>query len=443
MRFICNYFSVRGFRTFKAGFLLFWLLFSCLRSVSQNSDPGGILITADRADRTYHVGEIPHYTIELKDKSGIPVELVNYELGPETQAPVKKGELRLRENRAELDGIKLDHPGFITLRVWFDSEGKVCEQKINTGVSPGQIEPVTPLPDDFLCYWESLKTESDRVPLESHIRLWKEKCTGKLDVYLADFRNFRNRARVYGVLCISRKEGKYPVLLRLPGSGVHSFTGDTVMANQGVITFEIGIHGIPVNLDKNVYSSLAAGALNGYRYADLDDRERYYFNRVYMGCYRAISFLTALPEFDGKNVIVYGRSQGGALAIVTAALHPGVTLLASYFPALCDLHGYLHQRGGGWPHLFSERTPFTNSPEKVRTAPYYDVANFARFIRVKGYYCFGYNDFVCPPTSMYAAYNMIKSEKHLNLQIDTGHAIYPELWKISDQWIMDNLEQKE
>ena len=424
----------------KIGFVFGGSLLICFGSIAQNNCNVEIIVKADRVNRTYKVGEIPHYSIEIKGEDRITIDKINYELGQETQLPIKKGEILCHRNRAELSGISLLVPGFITLHIWFTFEGKTYEKKINTAVSPELIEPVTPLPEDFFNFWEGLKAESDSIPLDAHVELWKEKSTDKLNVYLANFRNYRNRSRMYGVLCVPKKEGKYPVLLRLPGSGIHSFTGDTVMANKGVITFEIGIHGIPVNLDKSVYSALSSGALNDYRYAYLDNREKYYFNRVYIGCYRAISFLTSLPGFDGKNVIVYGRSQGGALSIVTAALHPKVTLLVAYFPALCDLHGYIHHRGGGWPHLFSKATPFTNSPEKIKTTPYFDVANFAQFIKAKGYYCFGYNDFVCPPTSMYAAYNMIKSDKYLNLQINTGHAVYPELWRISDQWIMENLK---
>jgi cephalosporin-C deacetylase len=424
----------------KLRFLMLVSLILCAYSFAQTNNNIEIVVAADKANRTYKVGEVPEFKIEIKGENIPPIEKLNYEVGQEKQVPEKKGEIYLHMNKAELTGISLSSPGFITLRLWFTFEGKTYEKKLNTAISPEKIRPVTPLPEDFFSFWECLKAESDSIPLDAHLELWSEKSTGKLDVYLADFRNYRNRSRIYGVLCIPKKPGKYPVLLRLPGSGIHSFTGDTVMANKGVITFEIGIHGIPVNLNKSVYGALSSGPLNGYRYNELDNRERYYFNRVYMGCYRAISFLTSLPRFDGKNVIVYGRSQGGALSIVTAALHPEVTLVAAYFPALCDLHGYLHNRGGGWPHMFSELTPFTNSPEKIKTAPYFDVVNFAQFVKAKGYYCFGYNDFVCPPTSMYAAYNMIKSDKFLNLQMDTGHAIYPELWKISDQWIIENLK---
>ena len=55
-----------------------------------------------------------------------------------------------------------------------------------------------------------------------------------------------------------------------------------------------------------------------------------------------------MDEFDGENLIVYGGSQGGALAIVTAALDPRIKGLVSFYPALCDLNGYVHGRAGGW-----------------------------------------------------------------------------------------------
>jgi cephalosporin-C deacetylase len=39
---------------------------------------------------------------------------------------------------------------------------------------------------------------------------------------------------------------------------------------------EIGIHGIPVNMAKEVYDELGAGALNGYWIFNFDDRDKYY-----------------------------------------------------------------------------------------------------------------------------------------------------------------------
>ena len=57
-----------------------------------------------------------------------------------------------------------------------------------------------------------------------------------------------------------------------------------------VITLEIGIHGIPVNMPQEVYNTLASGALNGYPGLNKNDRDAPYYKRVYLGCVRAVSY---------------------------------------------------------------------------------------------------------------------------------------------------------
>ena len=129
----------------------------------------------------------------------------------------------------------------------------------------------------------------------------------------------------------------------------------------------------------------------------------------------------SLPQFDGKNLGVVGGSQGGALSIITAALDPRVQYVAAVYPALSDLTGYLKGRAGGWPHLFHPNATVNNTKEKIQTAQYYDVVNFARALKTPGIYTWGFNDETCPPTSMYAAYNVITAPKTLFLALETGH----------------------
>ena len=69
-----------------------------------------------------------------------------------------------------------------------------------------------------------------------------------------------------------------------------------------------------------VYTDLGASTLYQYYNYNLDNKDRYYFKRVYLGCVRANDFLASLPQFDGVNLAVTGGSQGGALSIVTAGL---------------------------------------------------------------------------------------------------------------------------
>jgi len=51
------------------------------------------------------------------------------------------------------------------------------------------------------------------------------------------------------------------------------------------------------------------------------------------------------------------------------------------------------------------------TPEKVKTLAYYDVVNFARFVRCNTYLTWGFNDDVCPPTTSYRVYNLIQAPK--------------------------------
>ena len=237
------------------------------------------------------------------------------------------------------------------------------------------------------------------------------------------------------------KEGKYPALLQVPGAGVRAYGGDIANAEKGIITFQIGIHGIPVTMDPSVYLDLANGVLNGYPNYNSDDRDRFFYKRVYLGCIRANDFITSLPQFDGSNLAVIGGSQGGALSIVTAALDSRVKNLGAYYPALSDVTGYLFGRAGGWPHYFDKTNKeYNNTKEKLKTLPYYDVVNFAKRVKVPGFYSWGFNDETCPPTSMYASYNSIAAPKELFLALETGHFTYPEQNEKMTNWLVGKLK---
>jgi cephalosporin-C deacetylase-like acetyl esterase len=164
-----------------------------------------------------------------------------------------------------------------------------------------------------------------------------------------------------------------------------------------------------------------------------------YYKRVYLGCIRAVDYIFTLDEFDGENIGVTGGSQGGALSIVTASLDDRIKYLTCAFPALCDLTGYLEDRAGGWPHMF--KNEFTNKPDKIETSKYYDVVNFARSINIPGLYTWGFNDNVCPPTSMHAAYNVITASKELYLVQETAHWGYPEQWNKIADWMTEQLKK--
>lgn len=400
-----------------------------------------VTVAADHADWTYKPGEKTRLLISVtRNSEAVPNAFVRYEIGPEMMPPVKRDSLILKSGETMIDGGTLTEPGFLRCKVTAIVDGNKYEGLATAGYAPESIKPTTEIPSDFTDFWDKAKSDASKVPMDVKLTLLPEKCTEKVNVYQANIQNYKIGSRLYGILCVPKKPGKYPAILKVPGAGVRAYNGDPAMAEKGVIVFEIGIHGIPVTMDPGIYTDLGRTSLDGYWFYNLDDRDRYYYKRVYMGCVRAIDFIFSLPEFDGKTLAVTGGSQGGALSIVTAGLDNRVKYLAAFYPALCDLTGYLNGRAGGWPHMFNDyNKTFNVKKDKIETSKYYDVVNFARLVKVPGFYSWGYNDVTCPPTSMYSAYNVITAPKLLFLAQETGHWTYPEQDEKARQWLLNSL----
>ena len=400
-----------------------------------------VIVAPDHPDWQYKIGEKVKFAISVQQFGNlIAGAKVRYEIKPEMMKPLKTNALILKDGRETIDGGTMNTPGFLQCWAYFELGGKEYSGFASAAFEPLKIQPTTELPKDFVAFWETAKAEAAKIPMDAKVTLLPDRCTETVNVYQVNLQNYTQNSRFYGILCVPKKPGKYPALLKVPGAGVRPYNGDVAMAEKGMITFEVGIHGIPVTMDPKVYTDLNNTALNGYWFYNLDDRDRYYYKRVYLGCVRSVDFIFSLPEFDGEKLAVTGGSQGGALSIITAALDPRVKWLAAYHPALCDLTGYLHDRAGGWPHMFDENNKaFNAKPDKIETSKYYDVVNFARLLKVPGYYSWGFNDIVCPPTSMYAAYNVITAPKELLPAQETGHWTYPEQYDKTNAWLVNHL----
>ncbi len=418
----------------KLGLCIFLFPFLTLAQ-SQRGDLVRIMVSPTRGDMKYDVGEEISFDVAVyKYGQLLPGAEVSYSIGPEKLEPVEEGTITLDEGTISLKGAVLEQPGFVRCHVTYQEGGNTYHNSGTAAVDPENIQPTTTDPDDFDEFWQGQMDALREVDLDPVITLMPDKCTAETNAYHVSYRNLSGH--IYGILTVPKKPGKYPAILQVPGAGVRPYHGS--FYDQDVICLQVGIHGVPVNFyDSDLYDNLRNGPLDGYWKANLDNRDEYYYKRVYLGCTRAVDFIYGLPEFDGENLGVMGGSQGGALSIITAGMDDRIDYLVSYYPALCDLTGYLHDRAGGWPHLF--RDEFTNTDAKVETSHYYDVVNFARRVNAEGFYSFGYNDNVCPPTSIYAAYNTIKAAKEISLFPDSAHWTYPEQREEGNDWILEKL----
>lgn len=371
----------------------------------------------DHADWLYKTGEKAKIEVQFY-KYGIPQDGVEvlYELGGDMMPSDTKGTVKLKNGKAVISMGTMKEPGFRDCRLTAKLGGKTYSHHIKVGFSPEKLQPYTQLPSDFNEFWNKTKAEAAQFPLTYTKEYVEKYSTDKIDCYLIRLQLNKQNQCIYGYLFYPKAEGKYSVVLCPPGAGIKTIKGPMrhkYYAEEGCIRFEIEIHGLNPELDEDTFGEISrafSSRENGYLVNGLDSRENYYMKRVYLACVRSIDLLTSLPEWDGKNVIVQGGSQGGALALITAGLDKRVTACVANHPALSDMAGYKAGRAGGYPHLF-KNTVDMDTPAKMKTLAYYDVVNFAKQITVPVYMTWGFNDNTCPPTTSYIVYNVLNCPK--------------------------------
>ena len=192
---------------------------------------------------------------------------------------------------------------------------------------------------------------------------------------------------------------------------------------------------LPVPADFDAF--WASGDLRDYRTRGRESRETIYFRGMFLRLVRAIDFLTAQPEWDGKTVVVFGSSQGGFQAIVAAGLDARVTFLAAGVPAGCDHTGITAGRINGWPKFIPSPSAEKADVKVVEAVRYYDAMNFATRTKAGAVFTVGFIDLTCPPTSVYAAYNNLGGKKSIHNDPSAGHTNTP---KASEAMRLDVLE---
>ena len=423
----------------KLAFLLLAVL--ALLPVQAQIRGNSIVVTVepDHQDWNYKVGETAKFTVEVR-RSGTLVDNVqiDYQAGPEMYQDVKKT-VTLKDGTLKLSG-KMTQPGFYRVDVTAHVDGKDYKGACAAAFSPEQLKPSTVMPADFKTFWENAIKEARYTSLEPTKRLLPERCTKDVNVYEVSFQNVRWNSRTYAILCVPAKEGRYPALLRVPGAGVRPYGGDAWTASQGVITLEIGIHGIPVTMEQKVYDDLANGALNGYWNYGMDHRDQSYYKRVVLGCIRAIDYIEQFTPWNGKQLGVTGSSQGGFLSLATAGLDRRVTCYAPVHAALCDHTNSLQGKACGWPHYFYYNKG-KGQEQQIETSRYYDGVNFARLItdQQRGWFSFGYCDDVVPPTTAWATYNTVTGPKEISPYQATWHFWFQEQWDEWEAWLLKEL----
>jgi cephalosporin-C deacetylase-like acetyl esterase len=385
-----------------------------------------IVARAERPDALYHKGEPVVFRIAVREGGKRAAGFVDWTIVKDGLPTDQKGVAELKDGGAVATG-QLDEPGFIQVRATYrPSAGAKPSAVVGLGgaaVDPTEIKRSLPVPADFDAFWDGMKKKLAAVPVEP--KLTPVKSPAK-DVVAFDV-----SAPALGLpisAYLAKPAGaapkSLPIILTVHGAGVSSSNLGAAAgwAARGFLAMDMNAHGLPNGKPAQFYTDLYAGPMKDYRYEHRADREQAYFTGMMLRLVRALDILTAQPEWDGRFVVVSGTSQGGYQAIAAAGLDPRVTFFAAGVPAGCDHSGMVANHIAGWPKL----VPMVDGkPDAavLEASRYVDCMNFATRTKAAGaYFTVGFIDVVCPPTSVYAAYNQLGIPKEIYNDIRSGHS---------------------
>lgn len=149
----------------------------------------------------------------------------------------------------------------------------------------------------------------------------------------------------------------------------------------------------------------------------------YYYRRVFTDAVRAVEAARTHPAVNKEHVAVTGGSQGGGIALAVAGLEPTIEATMPDVPFLCHYRKATEMID---THPYAEIARFCKTHrEKIETVfntlNYFDGVNLAPRAHAKALFSVALMDDICPPRTVFAAYNHYAGPKEIRVWQYNGH----------------------
>jgi cephalosporin-C deacetylase len=288
-----------------------------------------------------------------------------------------------------------------------------------------------PRPADFDAYWAAALKELDATP--PNPEFVPVDLLGPVDAELFHlYFTGAGGARVYAKYLRPRGRKNCPAVLEF-----HGYSGDSGdwssklgHVGQGLAYASLDCRGQGGLSEDN--SQVTGNTREGHLIRGLDGPpEKLLFRQIFLDTVQLARVVMAQPEIDPARLGTIGASQGGALALVCAALEPRIARCVSIYPFLCDYQRVweMDLAKDAYSDLkayFRRFDPLHQRREEIFTRlGYIDVQHFVSRIRAEVLMGISLMDTICPPSTQYAAFNQIVSKKDALLYPDFGHEHLP------------------
>lgn len=283
-------------------------------------------------------------------------------------------------------------------------------------------------PADFDSFWAGTLGEAGKAKTPTVFAPAYEELRA-LDVYDVTFSGYAGQPVKAWLIIPKRREGQLPTVVEFVGYGAgrglpsHWLTWASAgYANLVMDTRGQGSMWVPGETSDHEPGG-SGPQYPGFLTRGVLDPSAYYYRRVFTDAARAVEAASEHEAVDSSRLVVAGGSQGGGIALAAGAL------TGSVVAALVDVPFLSHYRRAievTDSPPYSELRSFLavhreRTDEVFRTLSYFDGMNFAARSEAPMLMSVGLMDDVCPPSTVFAAFNHYAGPKEIKVWPYNGH----------------------
>ncbi len=298
-------------------------------------------------------------------------------------------------------------------------------------LSPEELynyRPALKEPHDFDEFWQNTLQEARSYPLDASFEAVDSGMV-QVETYDLSFRGFGGHPIKGWFLLPTNRSGKLPCIVQYIGyGGGRGFAYDWLpWACAGYATLIMDTRGQGSVWRKGDTGDPEPGDTNpqapGFMTRGILKRETYYYRRLITDAVRAVEAARSHTAVDPERIIVAGGSQGGGLSIAAAGLDGQIYAALPNVPFLC------HYRRAATitdANPYKEIAQFCHTHRDVEeqifgVLDYFDGVHFAKRAGMPALFSTALMDLICPPSTVFAAYNNWQGSKEIKIYNFNGH----------------------
>lgn len=248
-----------------------------------------------------------------------------------------------------------------------------------------------------------------------------------LDVYDVSFRGFGGQLVRAWLRVPAGTDGPLPTVVQLHGYGRGRGDGieNLLWASAGYAHLELDTRGQAWSGSRGATPDEAGSGpqVPGFLTRGIESAEQYYYRRLITDAVRLTDAAGELPLVDASRLVVTGISQGGGLALAVGGLVPGLAGVVARVPFLCDFpRATVITDARPYKEIAEYLAHYRDRTEAVLdTLSYFDGVNFARRGTAPLRVTVALMDAICPPSTVFAAYNSSPAPKAITVWPYNGH----------------------